>query len=362
MRRPELPELVVVVGSGGVGKTTVAAALALGSASEGESTLVLTFDPARRLREALGVGVAAAGSPVAVPGAARLHAGLLDAKRTFDALVGEYAPDEAARRRILENRYYRELAGSLSGVLDYMGVERLYEVAREARFDRIVLDTPPTTQALDLLAAPDRIVSFLDSTALQLALRPWFDERGRLRPTSRLGAVGRKLEEWLDGAVGLELLRDIVEFCQAFTPLYEGFRERAAAVRELLVSPTTGFLLVSDAEPERVPDALHFARQLVMREHRLLGVVANGILPLPPREATYGSATHDGRQLLAWRARRQRAGLGELESRLAAAAPLITLPRLEQAPTGIERLRGLAERLLRGWHGGSAAASPASRS
>ena len=139
---------LAITGKGGVGKTTLAAALGLASAHEGHDTLVMTFDPSLRLKDTLGVGDEARDAEVRVavetPGA--LYASLLDARRTFDRLVTRYAPDKKARQRILENRYYSHLAGRLAGILEYMAVERLFEIASEKRFDRIVLDTPPTRQ------------------------------------------------------------------------------------------------------------------------------------------------------------------------------------------------------------------------
>ncbi|NOZ95253.1 MAG: ATP-binding protein, partial [Acidobacteria bacterium] len=216
--------LLIVVGSGGVGKTTLAAALGVAAAEAGRDVLVMTFDPSLRLKDALGVGETARDREIAVPLEApgTLSVSLLDARGTFDRLVARYAPDETSRQRILHNRYYDHLAGSLAGVLEYMAVERLFEAAHEHPDRQIILDTPPTRQALDFLGAPERIVSFLDSGALRIALKPWFDASGHLRPTSRLGPLGRGAEAFLDRMVGLELLRDMAEFFQAFAPLFDG--------------------------------------------------------------------------------------------------------------------------------------------
>ncbi|MEM6457665.1 MAG: ArsA-related P-loop ATPase, partial [Acidobacteriota bacterium] len=245
------PPLIVCIGSGGVGKTTLAASLGLVSARAGIDTLVMTFDPSLRLKDALGVGDAAQGKEavavdVDAPGV--LHASLLDARATFDRLVARYAPDDAARERILTNRYYNHLAGHLGGILEYMAVERLYEVARTGRYQRIILDTPPTRQAIDFLEAPRRVTQFLDSGALKIALRAWFDEEdGHLKAAGsrRFGLIGRRLESFLDGLIGLQLLRDMSEFFRAFGPLFDGFRDRAAAVEQLLVDARTRFVLVT---------------------------------------------------------------------------------------------------------------------
>ena len=159
--------LLLVVGAGGVGKTTLAAALGLTSAAEGTDTLVMTFDPSHRLKDALGVGEEAVDRevPVEVDTPGRLDVSLLNARRTFDELVSQYAPSEAAAERIFQNRFYHHLAGNLAGILEYMAVERLFEVSRSGRYQRIILDTPPTRQALDFLGAPDRMVEFLRERA-----------------------------------------------------------------------------------------------------------------------------------------------------------------------------------------------------
>jgi anion-transporting ArsA/GET3 family ATPase len=325
--------LLVVVGSGGVGKTTLAAAIGLASAAAGRKTLVMTFDPSLRLKDALGVGEEAKEREVRVDSGTDgpFHAGLLDARRTFDRLVARYSPDDAARRRILENRYYRHLSGRLAGVLEYMAVERLYEVASEKRYDRIVLDTPPTRQALDFLEAPDRIVSFLDSGALKIALRPWFDDRGRLRAVSRLGVLGRGVEGFLDRMVGLGLLRDMAEFFQAFGPLFEGFRERALAVQELLRSRETGFLLVSGPGSEPIPDTMFFARRLREAGYDLGPTVVNRVHPV----------CEGAGALARWLGERDRRGLDELAALLPGGGP-VAVPLLPRAPIDISSLKALS--------------------
>jgi anion-transporting ArsA/GET3 family ATPase len=347
---PDRP-LVIVVGSGGVGKTTVAAALGLRSAAQGSDTLVMTFDPSNRLKDALEVGDAARDREVEVKvaTAGRLCASLLDARATFDRQIERYSPTPAVRDRILGNRYYDHLAGTLAGVVDYMAVERLFEVAAEGRYRRVILDTPPTRQALDFLEAPQRIVGFLDSGALRLALRPWFDADGRLRATSRLGFVGRSVEAFLDRLIGIELLRDMAEFFNAFGPLYDGFRQRALEVQGLLHSPQTMFVLVSAPGRKRVPDTMFFARRLSEAGYSLGPVVVNRVHatladaergPVSPE-----SAARDGRRLLAWLGERDRAGVDELRSLLGGSYPLVDLPLLPEEPTDLESLDALGRML-----------------
>jgi anion-transporting ArsA/GET3 family ATPase len=342
------PPLIVVVGAGGVGKTTLAAALGLRSASAGVDTLVMTFDPSLRLKDTLGVGEAALDREVRVAGGTRgeLWASLLDARRTFDRLVERYAPDEAARERILGNRFYRDLAGGLAGILEYMAVERLWEAWQSGRWRRIVLDTPPTRQALDFLEAPERIIGFLDSGALRLALRPWFDRQGRLKGASRLGFVGRGLESWLDEVVGLDLLRDMAEFFAAFAPLFAGFRERAVEVQRLLRDPAAVFLLVAGPGEERNADTLFFARKLREAGYGLGPVVVNRIHPagaMPPPGVSTDPA--DGRALLAWLTARDRAGVEALGRLLPGEQALVDLPLLAAEPVDLPSLADLGDLL-----------------
>ena len=331
---------LVVVGSGGVGKTTVAASLGLQAASEGRDTLVMTFDPSLRLKDALGVGDEAREREVRVPvdTPGELWTSLLDAKQTFDRLVGRYAPDEAARDRILENRYYRHLAGNLAGVLEYMAVERLFEVAQEGRYQQVILDTPPTRQALDFLEAPERIVGFLDSGALKIALRPWFDDSGRLKVTSRLGFLGRGFERFLDRVVGLDLLREMAEFFQAFGPLYDGFRQRAQEVEELLRSAQTLYLLVSGPGEEAIPDTLFFARRLQDRGSRVGPVIVNRVHP----RVTTGAG--QGQELLAFLGDRDARGVDALRALLPNHG-VLPVPLLPSDPTDLVALRKMGEEL-----------------
>jgi len=350
------PPLVVVVGAGGVGKTTLAAAMGVQSAGAGIETLVMTFDPSLRLKDALGVGEEARDAEVRVAGdawadrsPAGLWAGLLDARRTFDRLVERYAPDPAARDRILQNRFYHDLAGSLAGILEYMAVERLWEAWQSKRWQRIVLDTPPTRQALDFLEAPQRIVDFLDSGALRIALRPWFDDAGRLRAASRwgaLGSLGRGFEGWLDQVVGLDLLRDMAEFFAAFAPLFAGFRERAVEVQALMRSPQTEFVLVAGPGEERNADTLFFARRLREAGYRLGPIVVNRIHPRwSASDHTRGDASEDGRALLGWLGERDARGVAALQKLLPREQPLLALALLHAEPVDLAALAALGESL-----------------
>ena len=350
--------LLIVVGSGGVGKTTLAAALGLRSAAAGHDTLVMTFDPSRRLKDALGIGDAAGNEEVPVAGSGgRLHASLLDARETFDALVARYAPDREARRRILENPYYHHLAGHLGGILEYMAVERLYEVASAGRYDRVILDTPPTAQAIDFLEAPRRIVEFLDSGALKIALAPWFADDGHLRATSGLGFVGRGLEHFLDRVVGMRLLRDMSEFFRAFGPLFDGFHRRAAETEKLLAARETLFVLVTAAGEARVPDTLFFARKLKEAGYRLGPVVVNRVHPrltgadtaIKGNPAPRGRRNDpaEGRRLFGWLGERHQRGLVALRELLKAEQPLVALPLVGDEPNDVAALDAFGRELER---------------
>ena len=347
MKGPLGAPLLVVVGAGGVGKTTLAAALGLHSAATGTDTLVMTFDPSRRLKDALGVGDRAADRAVQVQAdlPARLDASLLDPRATFDRLIERYAPDRAVADRIYRNRFYHQLAGTLAGILEYMAVERLFEVAEEGRYGRVILDTPPTRQAIDFLHAPQRMVAFLDSGALKVALKPWFDDRGRLR-AGKMKVFGRGLEALLDRLIGLALLRDIAEFFQAFGPLYEGFRTRASEVQGLLRSERTRFVLVSGPGEERVADTLFFARKLTEDGCRLGPVVVNQVHPvMPPVPKGLSGEATAGLALLAALAERDRRGLAALRG-LLPGGRVAAMPLLAEPPTGLPALRELGARLV----------------
>jgi anion-transporting ArsA/GET3 family ATPase len=333
--------VLVVVGGGGVGKTTLAAALALQSAREGARTLVMTFDPSLRLRDALGVGGGMKDAPVRVPLQAEgsLDAILLDARATFDRIVARYAPDAVAAERIFSNRFYQDLSGTLAGILEYMAMERLFEVKAEGNYDRIVLDTPPTRQALDFLEAPDRIISFLDTRAVKLAQDPWWLEEGHDRNFGmRIAARGARA--MADRILGRRFLVELVEFIQAFAPLFEGFRTRAEEVRTLLRSEEALFLLVSGPGAERIPETMFFLRKLKEAGHPLGPVLVNRVHPV------IAGAGGGGLEILKYFGDRDLRGLEELRSRFPAGEPVLALPLQPRPPSGLAELEALGATLL----------------
>lgn len=228
-----------------------------------------------------------------------------------------------------------------------MASERLFEVATSSRFDTIILDTPPTRQALDFLQAPERIVGFLDTGGPKMAAKTWFDNKGNLRATKKLGILGRNAEAFFDRMVGLELLRDMAEFFQAFAPFFDGFRERAFEVQKLLKSSETVFVLVSGPGPQRVADTLFFARRLEESGYHLGPIVVNRIHPGEVQEGIAPPGTEtDGRQLLKWLGSRDAEGVNHLRDLLGTKHPLVEVGLRMDEPTDIEALGELGEMLL----------------
>jgi anion-transporting ArsA/GET3 family ATPase len=280
--------VLIACGSGGVGKTTTAAALALRAALAGRRVLVCTIDPSRRLATSLGKGQLS-GRPRAIDikgfaparGGA-LFAMVLDVKGTFDALVLRHTPEGPARDRILKNRFYQHVSAALAGSHEYMAMEKLLELANDERFDLVVLDTPPTRHALDFLEAPDRLLGFLDVSVLRFFLRPYF-KAGRLtmQVATRTGAMLLKLA---DRFLGLQFLQELSEFFLAFEGMYDGFRARASDVQALLRAPSTGFVLVAGPQAGALEEALYFHKRLVEKKLGFVAFVVNRVHLDPARE------------------------------------------------------------------------------
>lgn len=277
---PRLAGLRVVVcaGAGGVGKTTVSAALALGLARRGASVAVVTIDPARRLAEAL--GLEALGNDPQVVDAARLGGGMrgtlwammLDVERTFDELVAHLAPDAATRDALLANPVYRHLSGAVAGSQEYGAMAKLFQIAGDGRFDVVVLDTPPSRNALDFLDAPARLTGFLDSRAFWLFAS---SGAGAARAASlAFGALRR--------VTGVGLVEDLAAFFALLHEIAGGFRRRAVDVEALLRAPTTGFVVVASPERAAVEEAVFLAGRLDASGMRRAGLVVNRVHPLEP--------------------------------------------------------------------------------
>jgi anion-transporting ArsA/GET3 family ATPase len=275
--------VAICAGSGGVGKTTTSAAMAMGLAAEGARVCVVTIDPARRLADALGIeqlgseprrvdGARFAGHGITIEG--ELWAMMLDPKHTFDELIEQLAPDEKTRDEILANRIYRELSSAVAGSQEFTAVAKLYELDRSGRFDVIVLDTPPSRNALDFLDAPDRLTGFLEGRALRLFLAPsGLAARVVGRGTSVVFSVLRRV-------TGVDLMNDLSVFFSALSGVMDGFRERAAGVKALLSDPATTFLIVTSPEREPVEEAIFFRGKLREASMPFGGLVITRVHPL----------------------------------------------------------------------------------
>jgi anion-transporting ArsA/GET3 family ATPase len=298
--------IIVCVGTGGVGKTTLAAAVAAEAASRGRRALVLTIDPARRLADALGVDQLG-GEPQELPDATcdalgvgsqgRLFAMMLDMKSTFDGLVERFADSPEAVDRILGNRIYQHVSDALAGSSEYAAMERVYEISEQSDFDVIVVDTPPSQHALDFLDAPQRLIEFLDSRIVQLLVHPAF-VAGRLgfKLFHRASHTALKL---IERASGVSFIEDLSEFLMAFEVMSEGFRERASRVRKLLLGPDSGFILVAGPSRETARNAGEFLGHLKGSGVPMAGVAVNRVRLWPGGETNEAppAALLDGRDL-----------------------------------------------------------------
>ncbi|HVV83482.1 MAG TPA: ArsA-related P-loop ATPase [Kofleriaceae bacterium] len=284
-------QIVVCVGSGGVGKTTTAAALAIAAARAGRRTLVITIDPARRLASSLGLAalghevqqippeLVAAGGPAAAP----LSAMMLDQKRAFDEVVQRHAKDPAAVQRILSNPVYAQISGSLAGSQEYAAMAKLQELDATRRWDLIVVDTPPTSHALDFLEAPQKLAAAIDSPAIE-----WFRKLrgGSGSGWSVLGRSGSFVLSRLAKFVGSQFLEDLGVFFTEFNDVLGGFRQRAEETFELLRQPRVGFVLVASPEPVAVREALAFHERLVASKMPLAGFIINKVHRSRPAKLT----------------------------------------------------------------------------
>jgi anion-transporting ArsA/GET3 family ATPase len=269
--------IVVCCGSGGVGKTTVAAVAALEGARRGRKTVVVTIDPARRLADALGLaGLSNTPSRIEGDWSGELWATMLDTRSTFDALVGKYAGSPEQAERILANRFYRNIAGALSGTQEYMAMEKLYELHEETDFDLVVVDTPPTRHALDFLDAPRRLSRFLEHRLFRVLMAP---SRGIVRAVN---VAAQAFLRTVSKVVGGDVVDDAMAFFQAFEGMEEGFRQRAARVNELLAAPETAFVLVASPRRDTVAEAQFFADRLGEAGIAVQGLVVNRVPPSPP--------------------------------------------------------------------------------
>jgi anion-transporting ArsA/GET3 family ATPase len=270
--------IVVCCGSGGVGKTTTSAALALAAAEAGRTVVVLTIDPARRLAQSLGLEeLDNEPRQVEVPGASgRLDAMMLDMKRTFDDVVTAHSTPERADQ-IMDNPFYQALSSSFAGTQEYMAMEKLGQLRASERWDLVIVDTPPSRSALDFLDAPNRMSRFLDGTMIRLLTAP---ARAGGRAGVRLVGAGFMIfTRIISKILGGQLLSDISSFVAALDTMFGGFRERATATYELLRQPGTSFVVVAAPEPDALREASYFVDRLSTEGMPLAGLVVNRTHP-----------------------------------------------------------------------------------
>jgi anion-transporting ArsA/GET3 family ATPase len=297
-------EIVVACGPGGVGKTTVAAAAAVVAAARlGGKVLVLTIDPARRLADALGLEELGnrerrvpngAFSRAGVEPLGELYAAMLDTKESWDSLVSHHAPDARTRDEILANPLYRNMSSRFVQSHDYIAMERLFEIHAEGNYDLIVVDTPPTRNALDFLDAPERMAEFFSSRLLRWLVAPY---RSRI-----MNAASKPFYQAADRILGTQFLSDIAEFFVLLRSMHEGFVERARSVQRLLADRRTSFIVVSTLEEVPLREGEFFAKALADRQLHLGAIVLNKVLPAylrDPAGATVATRLRDSASGLA---------------------------------------------------------------
>jgi anion-transporting ArsA/GET3 family ATPase len=328
---------VICAGSGGVGKTTTAAALAMGAAEDGARVAVVTIDPARRLANSLGLDELGNEPALIDPERFAEHgvdmrgelwAMMLDAKRTFDEVIERLAPDAATRDEVLGNRIYQQLSTALAGSQEFTAIAKLYELDVEGDWDLLVLDTPPSRNALDFLDAPGRLTHFFQGRAIRVFLRPG-------------GLIGRGtgvVFSILKRVTGVDLLQDLSVFFHALGGMIDGFTERARRVEALLSDPATTFIVVTSPQHEPVEEAIYFHRKLADSRMPFGGVVVNRVHEPLPDEVPDELAEELGDRLAArvGTSARELAALGERDrgciARLAEVLgdpPTIVVPELD---------------------------------
>ena len=362
-------EIVVCAGSGGVGKTTTAAAIALRAALEGKRAAVLTIDPARRLATSLGLKelsnepskvskrkLTAAG----LEPSGELHALMLDTKTTFDEVVLRYAPTREQAERIISNRFYRNISGTLSGTQEYMAMEKLYELHADGGFDLVVIDTPPTRNALDFLDAPKRLTDFFESRLLRWFLLPYMKAGGGIMRVANVAAT--TFLHAMKRVVGGDVLQDTAEFFGNLEGMYDGFKQRARDVSALLQSRSTSFVIVTSPAEESVAEATFFATRLNEAGLPFGALVVNRVHPrigdgigVKPRQLSRLEAGGDRARLLAKLLDNEDAfmRLVHLEEKnlnaLARKIPRhrwVRVPYLEQEAVDIKGLAAIADQLF----------------
>ncbi|MEW9527601.1 ArsA family ATPase [Microbispora sp. NPDC049125] len=348
--------IIVCCGSGGVGKTTTAAALGLRAAERGRSVVVLTVDPAKRLAQAMGL-TELDNTPRRVDGVGdggELHAMMLDMKRTFDEIIEAHADADRARQ-ILTNPFYQSLSSSFSGTQEYMAMEKLGQLRRSGDWDLIVVDTPPSRSALDFLDAPERLGRFLDGRLIRILTAP--AKAGGRSAFKLINAGFGVVTGILTKVLGAQVLRDIQMFVSALDAVFGGFRQRAEQTYQLLQAPGTAFLVVAAPERDAMREASYFVERLAQERMPLAGVVVNRVhlSPAAALSSARSSAAaedleargeheltaavlrlHAGRMQLAAREQRQR-------EHFTSAHPTVPITQVPAMPEDVHDLAGLRQ-------------------
>lgn len=341
--------IVVCAGPGGVGKTTTAAAMAVAAARRGRRAVVITIDPARRLADALGLADGLTNHPQQVVGVGpgQLWAMMLDPKQTFDDVVGRYANNPEQLGRILTNPFYRNVSSALSGTQEYMAAEKLYELHHDDRFDLVIIDTPPTRHALDVIDAPRRLVRFLDHRIYKALVLP---ARAGFRVVN---IAAQAVLRTVSKVVGGEMIADVIAFFQAFDGMEAGFGQRASLVLDLLTSPETAYVVVTAPRKDRLSEAAWLSARLAERKIHPAALVVNRAHPDFGVDAAEAQAEADRTDDPAWRNLAQLCAVAESESRLieplaaqVAPAPVVRVPLLTRDVHDLAGLDEVASHLL----------------
>ena len=369
----ETHRVVVCVGSGGVGKTTTAASLALWAAIHGRRVLCLTIDPARRLATSLGlkemtteerVVDAAVLTARGLTMKGSLSAMMLDGKQTFDELVRRYASSPDRANRILDNRLYQYISGSLAGTQEYMAMEKLHAVRSDPRYDLIVLDTPPTSNALDFLDAPERLAGLVDSPTMQWIVTA-FESSGKMS-FSLVGRGAKMVLQGISKLTGAGFLEQVATFLTEFNDLFGGFRKRSEEVGAALRSPEVAFVIVTSPAPLAIEEAIFFADRLgeagmnrdalvVNQVHRVLPEVKATSSALEaeakPHLGTLDAAKIVGRVRRAYddaktRAQADRIQIEKLQKRIDASLPLLEVPVFDHDVHDLDALEAVGRTLV----------------
>lgn len=338
-------QLILCMGTGGVGKTSTAAALACTAAMRGRRCGLITVDPARRLRSALGLDhLSTSPTRIDLDAAGSLFAMALDTKRVFDDLIERVAPSPAIAAAILGNPLYRELSNELGGSTEYMAMETLHQLLTTGDYDLLVVDTPPSAHARELLDAPTRIAALVDSGAARILRAPSSVLRGNRFADATLAAILALLERW----IGRGLVRNLSDFAAAFEPLLAGFRERASQVQDTLRAEGTSIVIITTAETDALRSTVNLHHDLIGVDLPIAGIIANRVHTVPrgderPRlrcAAPLREKMDANYAEYAARADRDRMALHQMAAPI---APILaTIPQLEAPISTIDHLASMA--------------------